>query len=657
MSAPQLIPRNGLIWLLVAQVLVIVPHLSHLPLWIIGLWAGCAFWRLQIFRMRARFPRSLTKAALMLGAGFAVYFSRGSLVGLEAGVVLLIAAFILKLLEMRTRRDGLVLVFLGFFAVVTSYLFEDSLLAGAYSLLPVLALLAGMIGLQQGGEPSGPWPALRLAGSLLLQAIPLMLVLFLLFPRLGPLWSLPQPQNRDVTGLADSMAPGDITELGRSGELAFRVRFEGPTPSRQQLYWRAVTFERFDGQRWSQSFGSQLPQTPQWVPQGESLSYSVLMQPSGRPWLYALDVAELRSGDGLMMADFHLRRPQAVDQPLLYGVTSWPQALREPGAAPASLDRALRLPETGNPRSRSWAAELRREHGEPEAVVQALLRHFNREPFAYTLRPSPVGREIVDDFLFDTRNGFCIHYAGAMTFVLRAAGIPARVVVGYQGGEVNPGGDYLSVRQFDAHAWVEYWLAERGWVSVDPTFQVAPERIEQGLEQALGSEAFLEDIPLSLLHYRDVGWLNQLRHGWESLNFGWQRWVLGYQGERQLEVLRGLFGRFDERQLGLWMVVSGSVLVLLLAMVLLRPWRREQDAQLRLFMRYQALLARRGLVRAHGEGPRAFAERAAQALPAQRESILEFARRYEAARYAGEPTDENELRQALAGLRRELRRR
>lgn len=657
MSMPQLIPRNGLIWLLVAQVLVIVPHLTHLPLWIIGLWAGCAFWRLQIFRMRARFPRSWTKAALMLGAGFAVYFSRGSLVGLEAGVVLLIAAFILKLLEMRTRRDGLVLVFLGFFAVVTSYLFEDSLLAGVYSLLPVLALLAAMIGLQQGSEQSGPWPALRLASGLLLQAVPLMLVLFLLFPRLGPLWSLPQPQNRGVTGLADSMAPGDIAELGRSGELAFRVRFDGPTPPREQLYWRAVTFERFDGQRWSQSFGSQLPQTPQWVPQGEALRYSVLMQPSGRPWLYALDVAELRSGDGLMMADFHLRRPQSVDQPLLYGVTSWPQALREPGAAPASLDRALRLPEGGNPRSRAWAAQLRREHGDPQAVVQVLLRHFNREPFAYTLRPSPVRREIVDDFLFDTRNGFCIHYAGAMTFVLRAAGIPARVVAGYQGGEVNPGGDYLSVRQFDAHAWVEYWVAGRGWVSVDPTFQVAPERIEQGLEQALGSEAFLEDIPLSLLHYRDIGWLNQLRHGWESLNFGWQRWVLGYQGERQLEVLRGLFGRFDERQLGLWMVVSGSVLVLLLAIVLLKPWRRERNAQQRLFLRYEALLARHGLVRGQGEGARAFAERAAQALPAQREWILEFARRYEAARYAGEAPDSRALRQALTGLRRELRRR
>lgn len=657
MSAPQLIPRNGLVWLLVAQVLVIVPHLSHVPLWIIGLWVGCAFWRLQIFRMRARYPRSWAKAGLMLGAGFAVYFSRGSLVGLDAGVVLLIAAFILKLLEMRTRRDGLVLVFLGFFAVVTSYLFEDSLLAGAYSLLPVLALLAAMIGLQQGGESSGPWPALRLAGGLLLQALPLMLVLFVLFPRLGPLWSLPQPQGRGVTGLADSMAPGDIAELGRSAELAFRVRFEGAIPARPQLYWRAVTFERFDGQRWSQSFGSQLPQEPQWQPQGEPLNYSVLMQPSGRPWLYALDVAELQTGDARMMADFHLRRLRPVDQPLLYGVKSWPQARREPGAAPANLERALRLPEQGNPRSRAWAAELRRTHGEPEAVVQALLGHFNREPFAYTLRPSPVGSDIVDDFLFGTRNGFCIHYAGAMTFVLRAAGIPARVVAGYQGGEVNPAGDYLSVRQFDAHAWVEYWEAGRGWTSVDPTFQVAPERIEQGLEQALAGEEFLEDIPLSLLRYRDVGWLNQLRHGWESLNFGWQRWVLGYQGERQLQVLRGLFGRIDQGQMGAWMVAIGALLVLLLALALLRPWRRQGDAQQRLFQRYEALLARHGLVREKGEGPRAFAERAARALPAQGAGILAFARRFEQARYGAQTQDAEALRRALASLRRQLRRR
>nr|MBF0681902.1 DUF3488 domain-containing protein [Pseudomonas sp.] len=578
MSERPGIPRNGLIWLLVAQVLVILPHLGHLPLWIIAMWLACAGWRIQIFRMRARYPNGWIKAAMMLGAGFGVYFSRGSLIGLEAGVVLLIAAFILKLVEMRTRRDGLVLVFLGFFAVATSYLFEDSLVAGAYSLLPVIALLAAMIGLQQNHLGGRPWPTLRLAGSLLLQALPIMLVLFVLFPRLGPLWSVPQPRERAMSGLADNMAPGDIAELSRSGALAFRASFDGPIPERDRLYWRAVTFERFDGRRWSQSMASQLPQPPQWQPAGEALSYSIVMQPSGRPWLYALDVPQVENGAVRMMADFHLERARPVDKPLLYELTSWPDALREAGTAPASLERSLRLPAEGNARSRAWAAELRRTHQSPDAVVQALLRHFNREPYSYTLKPSPVGAEIVDDFLFDTLNGFCIHYAGAMTFVLRAAGIPARVVAGYQGGEVNPAGNYLSVHQFDAHAWLEYWVADRGWVSVDPTFQVAPERIEMGLEQALADEqSFLEGSPMSLMRYRDIGWLNSLRHGWDNLNYGWQRWVLSYQGERQREILQGLFGPLDWRTLGVAMVAIILLLLTTLVLLATKPWRTERD--------------------------------------------------------------------------------
>jgi len=655
MSSIQPIPRNGLLWLLIAQVLVILPHLSHLPLWIIGLWIGCAVWRIQIFRMRARYPRAWAKALLMLGAAFGVYLSRGSLVGLDAGVVLLIAAFILKLVEMRSRRDALVLVFLGFFAVVTSYLFNDSLLAGVYSLAPVTALLAAMIGLQQSAAGTHPWPTLRTAGSLLLQAIPLMLVLFVLFPRLGPLWSLPQPKDRGVTGLADSMSPGDIAELSRSSELAFRASFEGPIPDRDQLYWRAVTFERFDGRRWSQSFLSQVPQAPEWLPRGAPVGYSVVMQPSGRPWLYALDVAQLEAGDARLMADFHLERPRAVDKPLLYRATSWSQALREPNAGPAVLGRALELPSEGNVRSRAWAVDLRRQHQTAEATVQALLRHFNQQPYSYTLRPPPVGENIVDGFLFDTKSGFCIHYAGAMTFVLRAAGIPARVVAGYQGGEVNPTGNYLTVRQLDAHAWVEYWDTASGWVSVDPTFQVAPERIEQGLEAALATEQdLIENALLDLRRYRDVGWLNDLRFGWDSLNYGWQRWVLNYQGERQLELLSGLFGKADPRKLGLLMIAIAALLTALLAVLLLKPWRRERDPQLRQFHRFERLLARHGIAREPGEGARDFAQRAAERLPAAAGPILVFARLYEQARYAGQAASRAELRAALGKVRRQL---
>ncbi len=652
-KASPAIPRVSLLWLLVAQALVILPHLGHLPVWIAGLWLVCATWRIQVFRMRTTYPGALTKGFMLLAAAVGVYASRGSLIGLDAGVALLVSTFLLKLVELKTRRDALVLVFLGFFVVLTSYLFDDSLPAALYSLLPVIALLAALIGLQHSGLGEKPWPTLRLAASLLLQAVPLMLVLFVLFPRLGPLWSVPMAGEGGGRGLAESMTPGDIAELSQSSELAFRASFDGPLPPRSELYWRALTFEHFDGRRWSQ-----LPEPPRaepaWRAEGPSLSYSIVMQASGQPWLFALDTARTELEQTHLMGDFRLQRRRPVEQNLLYRVTSWPQALREPQASPR-LGVALQLPEDGNPRARRWAAQLRQRHAQPQALVDALLAHFARERFFYTLKPPLAGADTVDHFLFDSRRGFCAHYAGAMTFVLRAAGIPARVVAGYQGGEYNPDGNYVMVRQFDAHAWVEYWLPGRGWVSVDPTFQVAPERIEQGLEQALPAEdAFRAGTALSPLRYRHVEWLNSLRLSWDSLNYAWQRQVLGYQGEAQLALLRDWFGQVDGRRLGLLLVASAALLLGALALLLLKPWQREHDPLLRLYQRFERLLARHGLRRQAGEGPLAFAERAARALPAQAEEIHAFARRFAQQRYADASPDPGALRRALRRLRRRL---
>ncbi|MDH4565351.1 DUF3488 domain-containing protein [Pseudomonas sp. BN414] len=637
MKARLPITRIGLTWLLVAQVLVILPHLPYLPLWIIAMWLGCAAWRIQIFRMRAQYPRGTVKAALILAIALGVFFSRGTLVGLEAAVVLLVAVFILKLVELRTQRDALVLVLLGFFTQVTAYLFNDGMLAGLYSLLPLCALLASLVGLQQSRFAERPLVPLKAAGSLLLQAIPLMLLLFMFFPRLGPLWSLPLPGDKGVTGLSDAMSPADIAELSRSGDLAFRASFEGPVPPMSQLYWRALTLERFDGRRWSQSLTSQFGQEADWRREGEPLRYSIVMQPSGRPWLFGLDVAETREEGVRARGDFRLERRTPVDRPLLYQVTSWPQAVREPEGNPDALRRALQLPPNGESRTRAWAEELKRQHAEPQQLVDALLAHFNREPYVYTLKPPPLGENNIDAFLFDTRRGFCAHYAGAMTFILRAAGVPARVVAGYQGGELNPAGNYVLVHQFDAHAWVEYWLPGRGWISVDPTFQVAPNRIELGLEDAVAREqSFLEGSPLSPLRFRQLGWLNQARLAWDNLNYGWQRWVLGYQGEAQMELVRRWFGSLDGRSLGLGMVGAGAVLMALLAVFLFAPWRRGRDPQLRQFEVFERLLARHGVVRGKGEGPRAFAERASRELPRQAAQIRAFLAAFEASRYASQ---------------------
>lgn len=651
----QPLPRVALTWLLVAQALVILPHLQHLPLWIVGFWLGCAAWRIQVYRMRANYPNGLAKMALVIAAAAGVWLSRGSLIGLDAGVVLLIAAFVVKLVELKTRRDALVLILLGFFAVATSYLFDASMLAALFSLLPVTALLAALIGLQQSSFAEGPWRTLRLATGLLAQAVPLMLLLFLLFPRMGPLWSLPMPGGQASTGLSDSMAPGDFVELSQSAELAFRVRFDGAPPPQEQLYWRALTLENFDGERWTQGWRAQSATTPSWTRQGQSLSYQVIMQPSSRPWLFGLDVIGDGPGDARLMSDFRLERKEPVQEVLMYRASSWPQALRESDSSATALRRDLQLPVRGNPRSRAWAKELHERYPQPEQLVQAVLRHFHDQPYAYTLRPPATGDERIDGFLFDTRRGFCEHYAGAMTFVLRAAGIPARVVTGYQGGELNPDGGYLLVHQFDAHAWVEYWQAGKGWRSVDPTFQVAPSRIERGLEDALAGEgSFLADSPFSLARYRGFGLLNRLRLGWDNLNYDWQRWVLGYQGEQQALVLRNWFGTLDPVWIGIALVGGCGLLLGLLALWLFKPWRHARDPQLRQFSRFERMLAAHGLQRAAGEGPRAFAERAMRQLPAQAADIAAFLGAFERQRYGQAASAPGELRSRLMRLRRAL---
>lgn len=647
------IPRISLFWLLIAQVLVISPHLLHVPLWLIGVWLGCATWRVQVFRMRWPFPNAWIKAALMIASGFAVYLSRGGLVGLDAAVALLITAFILKLLEMRTRRDALVLIFLGFFTVVTSYLFADSLLAALYSLLPVLALLAALVALQQSGLARAPLAPLKLAGTLLAQAIPLMLLLFVLFPRLEPLWSLPQPKDKGTTGLSSSMTPGDLAELGQSAALAFRARFDGAIPAQSQLYWRALTLPNFDGRSWSISehFDSS---EPQWQAQGEPISYSIIMQPSSQPWLFSLDVGRSQQEDIRLMSDFRLQRRTPVNRTYQYQATSWPQALRQPQLNQRQQQTFLQLPRTGNQQTRDWAQRLRRQYHDDDALVAALLRHFNQEPYHYTLKPPLLGRDSVDEFLFSSLRGFCAHYAGAMVFTLRAAGIPARVVAGYQGGEINQAGQFVQVRQFDAHAWVEYWQPGQGWRSVDPTFEVAPERIERGLQEALPdeSELFQGDI-FSPLRYQHIAWLNQLRMGWENLNHSWQTKILGYQRDSQQAWLKHWFGKVDWQVLGLTLVASAALIITLIVLWMFKPWQRQTDPVQRILDAFQRVLRRRGFNRETGEGLRDFYQRIHQQLPeSQQQAVKVFIETYEQQQYAEQGQDLASLQRALAQVKK-----
>jgi len=633
-----LIPRNALVWLLTAQVIVLMPHIPRLPLWVAAVWLVCAGWRIQIQRMRWGYPGIWVQAVALIGVVAGVWVAQGSLIGLDSAVMLLLLLFMLKLLEMRKPRDALVVIYLGFFIVATAFLFDQGIPLAVFQCFSLLILVAALVGLQQTPGHSDPARAMRTAGVLLLQALPLMLVLFMVFPRLGPLWAVNVPGTQARTGLAESMSPADVAELARSGELAFRASFDGAPPPQPLLYWRAMTLARFDGRNWSRLPLSAGEAHGNWQPEGEPVRYQVIVPPSHQPWVFSLRGAQTVDERLVLNRDFMLQARRPISQTMAYSATSQLGSLLEPeGLEPLQERLHLQLPEGFDPRSRAFAAQLRRQYPNDADLVQALLRHFNVEPFHYTLRPPSLGRHSTDEFLFDSRRGFCAHYAGAMAFVLRAAGIPARVVAGYQGGELNPRGSYVLVHQFDAHAWVEAWLPGQGWVSFDPTFQVAPERIEDGLESALrGEGSFLEDSPLAAARYRSIDWVNSARLLWDDVNYQWQLRVIGYQSERQVDFFKRWLGTADWRRIGM---ISLGLLVLCmlpLAFWILRPDMRPSAPELKAWRRLNRRLVKLQLQVGAGEGPRAWQQRLSQALPRQRAELDAFFDAWVRLRYAGE---------------------
>lgn len=626
MSAHALIPRNSLAWLLIAQIVVLLPQLPRLPIWVAVLWLGCALWRVQIQRMRWRYPGTLFKAAAIGLTVLGVFTSQGTLIGLDAAVMLLLLLFMLKLLEMRNPRDAMVVIYLGFFIVATAFLFDQSIVLALYQCFSLLVLVAALVGLHQTPGRNDPARAFKSGSILLMQAVPLMLVLFLLFPRIGPLWSVNAPGQNAATGLAESMAPADIANLARSGELAFRASFSGEIPAHSDLYWRALTLSNFDGRRWSHSSLASNGGAGEWKQQGEAVEYQVMTRATQQPWVFSLRGATTEDEDLWLTRDFMLQSKRPVSQTTSYTAVSYPDSLMQPTELdPLQLRLYTGLPEGFDPRSRAWAAELRAEYPNDSDLVQALLRHFNREPFHYTLRPPTLGEHSNDEFLFDSQRGFCAHFAGAMTFVLRAAGIPARVVAGYQGGEQNPRGNYVLVHQFDAHAWVEAWLPGQGWVSVDPTFQVAPERIERGLQAAMQEEgSFLEDSLMSSARYRNISWVNALRLGWDDVNYQWQLRVLGFESERQMAFFQRWLGTTDWQRVGVILLLAAALVMIPLALWTLRPGRLHRDPRQRAWQLLDRRLLRLGLNAHRGEGPRAWQARLEMALPNQRTALAAF---------------------------------
>ncbi len=670
------IPRNSLYWLLTAQFVVIVPHLERIPAWVLGVLLICGVWRVMIFRGQWTYPPTRLRIMLVIVAMLAIVFQFRPLLGLEAMVAMLLTAFSLKLLEMRQQRDAFLVIMLGYFIIMTEFLFEQGMLVATYMVFAFIVITAAMIGLNQTRTHLRPMRTLRLALVLTAQSIPVMIVVFIMFPRVSPLWAVNSTQASATTGMSETMSPGDIAKLGQSTRVAFRATFKEPIPPRRQLYWRGLVMSEFDGRTWrrgpqdtEQAFridwsGADIPRFAEYFGRMRApIRYDVILEPTGRQWLFGLAVARSRTVGVGVTADARLISQVPVTSKFRYDVVSYRDYILEPRLSPASLRHKIRIPSDGNRRARVFAEELLNQSGSREADINRVLDYFRLEPFAYTLQPPLLGENPVDQFLFETRRGFCEHYASAFAFLMRAAGIPARIVAGYQGGEYSADRSYLVVRDSDAHAWVEVWLEGRGWMRFDPTAEVSPDRIDLGLEVA--AEAELDQLsPLSPLRYRNIGVINWIRLRMDLLNYYWSRMVLGYDRESQADFFSRWFGEVDWRKTTVIMVGLVSALYLLTALSLLRKRAvKKRDPVTESYLRFCRKLERIGVVRRPDEGPVDFARRAKQRLPSMAEEIDAITGDYVALAYASpehvarDETRFRRLRQRIRQLRRPGRRR
>lgn len=623
-SAP--LARAHVPWLIACAVLTLAPHAAHAPFWLsIAAGLGLA-WRSAIWWLRRPLPPRWLLNLLVLAGSVAVLATYRHFFGKDPGVALLILFLVLKLLELRTLRDALAVIHLCYFLLLTHFLYAQGIEVAGITLAALVATTAALASLVR--PESGAIGHLRLAGSMLVQATPFMLVLFLLFPRVpGPLWGLPVDAYSGLSGLSDSMSPGSISNLSLSGAIVFRASFEGQAPPRNALYWRGPVLRHFDGRTWRGGREVLLDEIP-YADGGPSIDYSVTLEPHNKPWLFALELPGSLPREARISSDYQLIARQPVRTRLRYAIRSFPELTPGAGEAADKLERNLLLPAQFNPRARALAAEWRREIADDGALAHRLLDHFRRENFVYTLSPPLLGKHSVDEFLFGTRRGFCEHYASAFVFMMRAAGIPARVVTGYQGGEYNPVDGFLIVRQSDAHAWAEIWLKDKGWQRVDPTAAIAPTRIESGLAAAVPAGD-----PLPFAARAGLSWLRDIRFRWEALNNSWNQWVLGYNQERQREVLSRLGMREPDWQsmTTVLAVLSGLLMLALTAWMLRR--RSRLDPVLRAWQRLSRKLARIGLARRTWEGPVDYARRVAGARPQFGAQMERIASLYIALRY------------------------
>jgi transglutaminase-like putative cysteine protease len=650
--------QRDTVFLLVLVAWLIGPQVPFLPLWCSGASAALLLWRARLVWRAQALPGHWTMGLLLALAIGATLYGFGTLIGREAGTAFLVLLLALKTLELRTERDAIVVFFLGFFTLLSNFFYSQSLLTAAMMLLGLWGLLTALVNSQRPVDPAPLWQSAAIAGRMALLGTPVMVALFMLFPRIGPLWSLPNDALQARSGLTDQVTPGSMASIARDDSVAFRVDFTGPVPPRDTLYFRGPVLDAFDGHTWRASDQATHPaQAPAVRVQGAGTPYAITLEPTQQPWLLALDASpqpptlngyRVQTGAALQW-----RTDKPVSNLVRYQTTAYTRYSYGALSATPDLRRYLLLPVGFNPRTLELARTLRsdpRAHADGGAAsVQAVLAQLRDGGYRYTLNPGVYGLHTADVFWFERKQGYCEHIASAFVILMRAMGIPARLVTGYQGGAANPVDGVWTVRQSDAHAWAEVWLIGTGWQRVDPTSMVAPERSlgapAQAIPQGALAQALFKVDPVLVTRARAI---------WEAGNNRWNQWVLNYAQTQQFELLRQLGFRAPSQE-DLGYVLAALLLVFSAGSALwgLR-WRHEPDPWVQLLHSAQRILHAAGLDTAPHATPRMLAHALDNSDWPDRAEVQNLLLRLEAWRYAAAPgMSERGAASDLAVLRRE----
>jgi len=636
---------NHIVLLILCQCLNLLTLSLELSWWMLSIITICLTWQLLIHKKLTQQPSKLLTGALSIMGCLLLVVTSQSLGLLSSMLHLLCLSYVLKSFEQNKRSDFYQIILLGLFVVVASLIFQQSLYFAIVLSIIIIINFTLIIGYF---APTKRYiDTANLSVKMFLQSAPIAIFLFFVFPKISPLWEVPVAKSAK-TGLSDSVKVGDIAQLALSDELAFRVKFEQRPPAYSQMYWRTIVMENFNGREWQTGLNTNLVHTYKFnlaQANGKQLNYQVIASPTYQNWLFGLDLARIdpykTQGDHIIhRQDYSLYSKKPITQNISYYVTSYIESPLALNISPFSYRKNLAIPKASNPKLVAKAKALREEHTNDEALINAVLSTFNQDNYHYTLKPPPLINNSLDQFYFETKSGFCEHFASSFTFLMRAAGIPSRLVTGYMGGEYNTQGEYYSIYQRDAHAWSEVWLKDKGWVRVDPTAAINPERVEKGFsEQLLQEQADNAQNAFSLLRYsNNNAFINSIRMSIEAIDYNWTRWVIGYTADKQNQFLARIVMAFESLKSINWLTLLYYALLLISTIILWWMVRKLNAARKpkTISYYYQHIIERlqkHGVEKPHEITPQAFTLIIKEKLPNIAFEFAKFTQLYTALQY------------------------